>query len=185
MSPAPLDVLDALELLFPQRLTASAPVDVVAHAVELEVEEGVQAGFLALLGECKVGEFETVSGHLGVREPHLFGEAQDVEEAWVYGGLAARKLENAAGGGALVAQGLEHLSTVLEIGFVKIARGVGVGEAYRTGEIAAVGQVHVGEPCMTGVEVAQAAIIGAAGGVGDNRIFQAAVVAEGPLFHLR
>jgi hypothetical protein len=86
---------------------------------------------------------------------------------------------------ATAAQCLEHLSDSLEIRLVKIARGIGVGEAYRAGEIAAVGQVYVGEPRMAGVQVAQAAIIGATGGVRDNRIFEAAVVAEGPLFHLQ
>jgi hypothetical protein len=96
------DVLDALELLFPKRLAAGAAVDVVADAVELEVE-GVEAGFLALLGECEVGEFEAIGGHLGVREAHLFGQAKRVEEARVDGGLAAGKLYDAAGDGTLVA----------------------------------------------------------------------------------
>ena len=86
-----------------------------------------------------------------MREPHLFGEAKRVEEARIDGRLAAGKLYDAAGDGALVAQCLEHLSDGVEIRLVKIARGVGVGEAYRAGEIAAVGEVYVGEPRMAGV----------------------------------
>jgi hypothetical protein len=67
---------------------------------------------------------------------------------------------------------------------VKIARGIGVGEAYRAGEIAAVGEVYVGEPVWlvcrlhrpqsSGQLVASVTIV-----------FEAAVVAEGPLFHLQ
>ena len=68
--PALLHVLDALQLLFPQRLAARAAIDVVADAVELQVQ-GVQAGLLALLGELQVGELDAVGGHLGVREAHL------------------------------------------------------------------------------------------------------------------
>src|ERR1035441_529971 len=184
LEPGALDVLDALELFLPQRLAARAAVDVVADAVELQVKR-VQAGFLALLGECKVGEFQAVGGHLGVREAHLFGQAEDIQEARVDGGLAAGKLHDAAGDGALVAQRLEHFADGLEIRFVKVTRGVGVGETNRTGEIAAVSQVHVGQARMAGVQVAQAAIVRAAGGVGDDGVFQAPVIAEGPLLHLQ
>src|ERR1019366_2378116 len=56
-----LDVLDALQFLLPQGLAAGAAVDIVADAVELQVE-GVQAGFLALFGEFQVGEFQAVGG---------------------------------------------------------------------------------------------------------------------------
>ena len=150
LEPGLLHVLNALELLFPQRLAASAPVDVVADAVELQVKS-VQAGLLALLGKCQVGELEAVGGHLRVREPHLFGEAKRVEEARIDGGLAAGKLYDAPGDRALIPQCLEHLSDCVEIRFVKIARGVGVREADRAGQIAAVGQVHVGQPRVAGV----------------------------------
>ena len=84
-----------------------------------------------------------------------------------------------------VAQGLQHLAHGLEIGLVDIARGVGVGEADRAGEVAAVGEVDVGQAGVAGVEVAQAAIVGAAGGIGDDGIFEAAIIAEAPLFHLQ
>ena len=184
LRPALLDVLDALQLLFPQRFAARAAVDVVADAVELEVER-VQAGFLALLGEFQVGEFDAVGGHLGVREAHLLGQAEGVEEARIDGGLAAGELHDAAGDGLLVAQRLEHFADGLEIRFVEVARGVGIGEADGAGEIAAIGQVDVGQAGVAGVEVAQAAIVGAAAGVGDGGVFEAAVVAEGPLLHLQ
>src|ERR1035438_5184447 len=184
LEPGALDVLDALELFLPQRFAARATVDVVADAVELQVK-GMQAGFLALLGECKIGEFQAVGGHLGVREAHLFGEAEGIQEARINGRLAAGKLHDATGDGALVAQRLEHFADGLEIRFVKVTRGVGVGEADRTGEIAAVGQVHVGQARMAGVQVAQSAIVRAACGVGDDGVFQAPVVAEGPLLHLQ
>ena len=109
----------------------------------------------------------------------------DVQEARVDGRLAAGELHDAAGHRALVAQRLQHLADGLEIRLVKVARGVGVGEADRAGQIAAVGQVDVGQARMAGVQVAQAAIVRAAGGVGDDRVFQAAVVAERPLLHLQ
>src|ERR1035438_2779166 len=46
LQPGLADVFNALQLLFPQPLAARAAVDVVADAVELQVER-VQAGFLA------------------------------------------------------------------------------------------------------------------------------------------
>ena len=94
--PAFLHVLDALQLLLPERFAARAAVDVVADAVELQVER-VQTGFLALLGEFQVGELDAVGGHLGVREAHLLGQAQGVEEARIDGRLAAGELHDAAG----------------------------------------------------------------------------------------
>ena len=72
--------------------------------------------------------------------------------------------------GLLVAQGLEHFADGFEIGLVEVAGGVGVGEADRAGEVAAIGQVDVGQAGVAGVQVAEAAIVGAAGGVGDRRV---------------
>src|SRR4051812_2200863 len=72
------DVLDALELLLPQALAAGPPVDVVAHAVELEVE-GMEAGLFALLGEFELGEFDAVGGDLRVGKAHVLRHAEDVE----------------------------------------------------------------------------------------------------------
>ena len=109
----------------------------------------------------------------------------DVEEARIDGRLAARELHDAAGHRTLVAQRLQHLADGLEIRLVDVAGGVGVGETDRAGQVAAVGEVDVGQPRVAGVQVAEAAIVGAAGGVGDDGIFQAAVVAEGPLLHLQ
>ena len=64
--------------------------------------------------------------------------------------------------GLLVAQRLQHLADGLEIRLVEVARGIGVGEADRAGEIAAVGEVDIGQAGVAGVQVAEAAIVGAA-----------------------
>ena len=177
------DVFDALQLLFPQGFAARAAVDIVADAVELQIER-VQAGFLGLLGEFQIGEFQAVGGRLEMRKAHLLGHAEDIEETRVNGRLAARKLHDAAGHGPLVAQRLQHLADGLEIRLVNVTGGVGVGEADRASQVAAVGEIDVGQAGVAGVEIAKPAIVGAAGGVGDCRIFQAAIVAETPLFHL-
>ena len=145
----------------------------------------MQAGLLALLGEGRIGEFQPVGGHLGVREAHLTGQAEDLEETRVYGGFAAGELYDAAGHRALIAQGLEHFTDGLEIRFVEIARGVGIGEADRAGEIAPVGQVDICQTGVAGMEVAEAAIVRAACGAGDDGVFEAAVVAERPLLHFQ
>jgi len=183
LQPGAAHVLDGLQLLFPERLTAGPAVDIVADAVELEVQ-GVQAGFLGLLGELQVGEHEPVGGNLGVAETHLLREPEDVEESGIDGGLAAGELDDPAGDRTFVAQCLEHLAHGFETGLVEVAGGVGVGEADRAGEVAAVGQVDIGQAGVGGVEVAEAAIVGAAGSVGDGGVLQAAVVSEGPLLHL-
>src|SRR5260370_22529324 len=128
LQPGLPDVLDALQLLLPQRFAARAAVNIVADAIELQVER-VKTGFLALLGECQIGKFQTVGGYLGVREAHLFREAEGVEEARVNGWFAAGKLYDAAGDGTLVAQRLEHFADRVEIRVVKVTCVVAVGEA--------------------------------------------------------
>jgi hypothetical protein len=87
------------------------------------------------------------------------------------GRLAAGELHDAAGHRPLVAQRLQHPRTGLEIRLVDVAGGVGVGEAHRAGQVAAVGQVDVGQAGVAGVQVAQAAIVRAACGGGDRRDF--------------
>ena len=75
-----------------------------------------------------------------------------------------------SGHGLLVAQGLQHLADGLEIRLVEVAGGVGVREADRAGQVAAVGQVDVGEAGVAGVQVAQAAIVRTPGGGGDGGV---------------
>ena len=100
---------------------ARAAVDVVAHAVELQVE-GVQAGFLGLLREFQVGELQAVGGHLQVREAHVARHAQHIEEARIDGRLAAGELHDAAGHRLFVAQRLQHAADLFEIRLVDVAR---------------------------------------------------------------
>ena len=60
------------------------------------------------------------------------------------GGLAAGELHHAAIHGALAPQRGQHGADLFEVRLVNIAGNVGVGEAHRAGEIAAVGEVDIG-----------------------------------------
>jgi len=130
----------------------------------------VQAGFLALHGEVEVGELDAVGGALDMGEVHLVGQRQDPEPVGVHGGFAAGELHHPAVHRALVAQRLQHLLDLLERGLVDVVLDVGVGEADGTGQVAAVGQVHVGQDGVADMKVAHAAIVGTGGGFSHRRI---------------
>ena len=100
------------------------------------------------------------------------------------GRLAAGELHHAAIHGTLAAQRVQHGADLLEVGLVNIAGDVGVGEAHRAGEIAAVGQVNIGQRGMRGVHAAQPAVVRTGLAALDLRIRQSQVVAEVPLLHL-
>ncbi len=174
----------ARSFFLPQRFAARAPVDVVADAVELQVES-VQPGFLGALGELQVHEFQAIGRYLRVGEAHFLGQPEYVQESRVDGRLAARKLHDPARHRLLVAQGLQHLPHGLEIRLVEVAGGVGVGETHRAGHIAPVGQIQVRETRVAGVQVAQAAIVRAIFGGGHRGVGQPAAVAELPFLHLQ
>ena len=88
LQPGLLHVFNALQLLLPQRLAPRAAIDVVAYAVELEVER-MESRFLALLREFQAREFDPVGGRLQVREAHLPGHPQDVQKTGIDGRFAA------------------------------------------------------------------------------------------------
>ncbi len=145
----------------------------------------MQSGLFALLGELQAGELQAVGGHLGMREAQFARQAQRIQESRVDGGFAAGELHDAGSHRLLVAQRLKHAAHRGEIGFVDVPRGIRVGEANRAGQVAAVGQIHIGEPGVAGVHVAQAAIGGTLLGIAYNRVHRAAIVAEAPLLHLQ
>ena len=176
-------VLDAGQLLFHQRCAAGAAVNVVADAVELQVERG-QAVRFRLLREFRVGEHDAVGGRLNVGEAHVARHGADFKELRMDGGLAAGELHDAPGHRLLVAQRLQHAAHVVDVGLVEIALHVGIGEADRAGQVAAVGEINIGEHGVRDVHGAQAALLGTARRVGDGRVLEAAIVAEMPVLHL-
>jgi hypothetical protein len=145
----------------------------------------VQAGFLGLLREFQVGELQPVGGHLQVREAHVVGHPQHIEESRIDGRLASRELHDAPRHRLFIAQRLQHAADLLEMRLIHVTRRIGVGETYRTRQIATVCEVYVGQTSMAGMHVAQAAIVRAARGGGHRRIRQALAVAESPLLHLQ
>ena len=182
--PALLTFSMRAQLLFPQRFAARAPVDVVADAVELEVER-VQAGFLALLGEFQVGEFQAVGGRLHVREAHLLGHPQHVQKARVDGRLAAGELHDAArpraSGCAAPAASCARFRNPARRGSRRRWRW-----RNRPGRSCCSGWSDRRWPGRCGwcAGCTGRNRPGRAGG-GDGRVVQAAVVAEGPLLHLQ
>ena len=158
-------------------------VNVVGDAVELQVERG-QPGFLRFLGEFQIGQLDAVGRRLNVGEAHLARHAEDLEELRMNGGLAAGELHHPAIHRALAAQRLQHGADLLNAGLVEIAGDVGVGEADRAGQVAAVGEIDIGERGVRGVHAAQAAIVGTRLSAFDLRIGEPEIVAEVPLLHL-
>ena len=175
-------VLDGGELGFHQALAARAEIDVVIEPVELQIES-VQARFLGGLRELEIREADAVGGRLNVGEAELRGLAQHVHKARIESGLAAGKLHHAVGHGPLRAQALKHGGDLLEGRLVEIPGHVGVGKTDRAGQVAAIGQIHVGKNRVRGVQRAEAAVVRTARGVGDGGILQTAIVAEFPLLH--
>ncbi len=100
------------------------------------------------------------------------------------GGLAAGELHHASVHGALTAKRLQHGADLLEAGLIKIACDVGVGEADRTRQVAAVGEVYIGESGVRSVHAAETAIVRTRLSAFDLRIGEPEIVAEVPLLHL-
>ena len=176
-------ILNAGQLGFHQALAAGAEIDVVREAVELQVES-VQTRFLGGRGKLRTGETDSVGGCLDVREAEFGGRAQHVQETRVHGGLTAGELHHAVGHGTLRAQALQHVAHLLERRLVEIPGRVGVGKANRAGQVAAIGQVDVGENRVRRMQRAEATVVRASRCVQDGRVLQATIVAEFPLFHL-
>ncbi len=168
---------------FEQGLAANLLINVVGHAVELEIKR-LQSGFGGFLRELKVAHQNAVGRRLNMREAHLLSQAQHVEEPGIGRRLAARELNHAAGYRTLVAERLEHFADLGETRLIERAGGVGIGEADRAGQVAAVRQIDVGQRRVGLMHRAQAALVGTVLRVGDCWIRQSAVVAEVPLLHL-
>ncbi len=98
--------------------------------------------------------------------------------------LAAGKLHHAPIDWPLAAQRSQHVPDLLQVRLIQITRGIGVGEAYRTSQIAAVGEIHVSQRGVRGVHAAQAAIVRTRLATFHLRIRQAKIVAEVPFLHL-
>ncbi len=177
-------VFDAAKFLFPQTLSARALVNVVAHAVELQVQRVQSRGFGGK-GKIQIQKANAVGGGLKMRESHLRGHAEDVEKARMQRRLAAGELHDAAGHRALVAQRLQHLSDLLHGRFVKIAGGVGVGETDGTSQIAAVRQIDVRQTGVRSVHGTNPALFRTTRGVGNGGIRDPAIVPEVPALHLQ
>ena len=99
--------------------------------------------------------------------------------------LSARELDDPAIDRTLVAQRLQHGADLADVGFVEIARDVGIGETHRAGQVAAVGEIDIGQGGMRRVHAAESAVVRTGLGAFDLRIGEAEVVAKVPLFHLQ
>ncbi len=177
-------VFDCPQLGFQQRLPADLEIDVVGHAVKLQVDvlQAVLGGFHR---EIKVRHQNAVGRGLHVREAHIARHGADFEKVRVHRRLAAGKLYDPSGDRLFVAQGLEHLADGGHVGLIEVAGRIGIGETYRAGQVAAVGQINVGQHRVRVVDRAQAAIGGTILRVYDRRVGDSAVVAELPLLHLQ
>ena len=158
------DIIDRLQLGFVERLPAGALINVVADAVELEIDS-LQSGFFRLARKFQVGELDAVRGSLDVREAHFLRKAQCIKPAWMNGRLAAGELNDASSDRLFATKCVEHFADVIKIGLVHVTSNIRVRKADRAGQIAAVSEIDVREAGMRGVHRAQAAIIGAVGRV--------------------
>ena len=120
-------------------------------------------------------------------EAHLAGHRQNLDELGMNRRLAAGELHHAAIHRTLVAQRHQHGPHLLHVRLVQVAGGVRVGKADRAGQVAAVGQIHVGQRAVRGVQRAESAIVrtNRFGTLIDRRIAQPRVIAELPLLHLQ
>ena len=176
-------VLDDFHLDVEQRLSAHTAIDVVVDAIKLQIKRR-QPGFFGFPREFQVRQLDAVGRGLNVGEAHLARHREDLEKLRMDGGLAAGKLHHAAVDGPLAAQRCQHAADLCKVGLIHVARGIGIGEADRAGQIAAVGQVDIGQRRVRGVHAAEAAIIRAYRAALDLRIRQAKIIAEVPLLHL-
>ncbi len=177
--------LDDPHLLLEQGFAARFAVNVVADAVKLQVDAR-QPGFAAALREIQIGQQDAVGRRLDVGKAHLVRHGHDFDELRMNGRLAAGELHHARVHRALVAQRLQHGVHLAELGLVQIAGRIGVGKADRAGQVAAVGQIDIGQGGVRGVQRAHAAVVGADrfGALVDRGIGEPEVVAELPLLHL-
>ncbi len=143
-----------------------------------------QASLFGLLREFQIRQLDAVGRGLNVSESHLARHRQNFEELWMDRRLAAGELHHATIDRTLAAQRRQHAANLLQVRLIQIARGVSIGEAYRTRQIAAVSEVDVGQRGVRGVHAAQAAIVRTRLATLHLRIRQAKIVAEVPLLHL-
>src|SRR4051812_25239367 len=144
-------VVDGLHLLFEERLTTCLEVNVVGDAVELEINGG-ESGLLGALREIQVGEHDSVSRGLNVREPHLLCHCADLDEVGMDRRFTAGELNNTTGYWLLFSKSIQHHADAVHVRLVKISSRIGVSEADRTSEIASIGEIDVGERGVRGVQ---------------------------------
>ncbi len=176
--------LDDLLLRLEEGDAPGEDVVLLLQPVELEVDR-VEARLVGVLEEARlVGEQDAVGGHLDLGEAHLPGRLDGLHELRVDGGLAPRELEGVHGHRALGPEDRELVDDLLVGGLEDVARGVRVREADGALQVAAVREVDVAQGGVGVVEVAEAALVGADGGVGDLRVGDAHPVV-GPGFGLQ
>ena len=157
------DLLDGPLFEVPEPAVPRSQVGRVREAVELQIQV-VQARLLAAAGEViLLRDAQPVGRDLDVRKAHLAGGPDTVEEPRMKGRFAAGELDHPARHGAHLAEGPQHLDHLLVGRFIDVALGVGIGEADRAPQVAAVGQVDVAQGQVAGVMPAQAAIVRAIG----------------------
>ena len=92
-------------------------------------------------------------------EAHGPGRFQNIQEPGMDGRLAAGKLHRRRENGLDVPDHLEHFHHLLIARLVHVPLHVGVGKADGAAQIAAIGQIQVGQGGMADVQVAEAAIL--------------------------
>ena len=107
--------------------------------------------------ELRIGEPDAVGGRLEVGKPHFPRFGHDFEKPRVQRRLASRELDSECRRRALGAKTAEHLHHLFERRFERIP--VGVREADRAGQIAAPGEVDVGEGGVRRMRSADAATV--------------------------